>query len=252
MKDPTKITSDQEKKIKKHVKEFFEKAAAKKKEYDRKKAERKAKEAAAKGASATPMDIKVNSDNAKVKAEEDEKADVSDIELEEEKIEPDSPSEPSPSSSELKRKREGSANDVSPADDDATQSKKLKAETPPPPPPPPPPAEDIPDAVDDSGFTNDADVSGSFTDEALEAVNGASDYKLEAGDTRDRDWIPAASMAKQQHLDSPALNGHPSPMQLATPPTNGSDEQERNVRAKSHGFEGMNPERLRQLGMTSE
>ncbi|KAJ9666107.1 histone methyltransferase set2 [Coniosporium apollinis] len=253
VKDPTKITSDQEKKIKKHVKEFFEKAAAKKKEYDRKKAERKAKEAAAKESSAPPADIKVNGDHDKNKAEEDEKADVSDIELEEEKIEPDSPSEPSPSSSELKRKREESANGASPEDDDAAQSKKLKTETPPPPPPPPPPpAEEMPDSVDDSGFTNDADVSGSFTDEALEAVNGASEYKLEAGDIRDRDSVPATVFAKQEHLDSSALNGHPSPMQLATPPTNGSDEQERNVRAKSHGFEGMNPERLLQLGLTSD
>ena len=42
--DPTKISHRQEKQIKKYVQEYFEKAVAKKKEHDRKKAERKAHE----------------------------------------------------------------------------------------------------------------------------------------------------------------------------------------------------------------
>ena len=42
--DPTKISSRQEKQVKKHVKEYFDKAVAKKREHEKKKAERVSKE----------------------------------------------------------------------------------------------------------------------------------------------------------------------------------------------------------------
>jgi histone-lysine N-methyltransferase SETD2 len=101
---------------------------------------------------------------------------------------------PNDSSSELKRKREDEA-------DDSPRNIRSRTDDPPaPPPPPPPPVEDMPMEVDESDLTPMDDGSmGSFT----EGTAFNSKVVLQ-------------------------VSGQPSPMQLATPPTNGSGESRSN------------------------
>lgn len=97
---------------------------------------------------------------------------------------------PNDDSSELKRKREDEA-DVSPRN-----IRSRTDEPPAPPPPPPPPAGDLPMDIDETDLTlMDEESMGSFT----EGTPSNGKLPLRAGD-------------------------QPSPMQLATPPTNGSGE----------------------------
>jgi uncharacterized protein with PIN domain len=141
--DPTSITSKHEKKVRKHVREFFEKAVAKKAEYDKKKAAKKA-EALANGTAsssnlasgaATPVTTEADSQL------EDLKANVSDVEMSDDEDETTTP----PTDETLKRKRE-----ENPTPGDTPDAKRTKDEDvdgpdepSPPPPPPPPPAEEL-------------------------------------------------------------------------------------------------------------
>ena len=138
MEDPTKISSRQEKQVKKYVHDYFEKAVVKKKEHDRKKSERKAEELEAGG----PL---TSTTATRVKKEEEEKSDGEhdvamsddeDAKLKRESATPITPLDPQSNAEGLKRKREeDEADDMK--RDDATPSKRLRSETPPPPPPPP-------------------------------------------------------------------------------------------------------------------
>ena len=124
--------------MKKYVHDYFEKAVVKKKEHDRKKLERKAKEVEL-GGSLTSTTA------TRVKKEEDEKSDGEhdvamsddeDAKLKQESATPITPLDPQWYVEGLKRKREeDEPDDVK--RDDATPSKRLRSETPPPPPPPP-------------------------------------------------------------------------------------------------------------------
>lgn len=101
---------------------------------------------------------------------------------------------PNDSSSELKRKRENET------DDSPRNMRSRIDEAPVPPPPPPPPAGDMPMDVEEADLTPMDDGSmGSFTE------GTPSNGKL-------------ALRASEQ----------PSPMQLATPPTNSAGEDKRN------------------------
>lgn len=101
---------------------------------------------------------------------------------------------PSDDSSELKRKREDEA------DERNTRSRTDEPPVPAPPPPPPPPAGDLPMDVDEADLTPmDEESMGSFT----EGTPSNGKLPLRPGD-------------------------QPSPMQLATPPTNGSGESKSN------------------------
>lgn len=140
--DPTTISPRQEKQVKKYVKEYFDKAVAKKREHEKKKAERRNKDGEL-AVSPTPAMV------APVKKEEDESdgdqdmAMSDDDECEKPKLESATPVTPSDQllqAEGLKRKR---INDEDPdsvkiENDEATPSKRLKSESPPPPPPPPP------------------------------------------------------------------------------------------------------------------
>jgi [histone H3]-lysine36 N-trimethyltransferase len=156
--DPTRITPNQEKKVKKHVKEFFDKAVAKKAEHDRKKAEKQKK---AEAGIYSTKDIVVNGapdtgldSETQVKVEESDDMDMSDEENEQ--VIPSGPVTPildTPSDEGLKRKREDLAEsfDSTPSE---TPSKRFKDEDveavpSPPPPPPPPPAEDLQMQIDE-------------------------------------------------------------------------------------------------------
>ncbi len=138
MEDPTKISARQEKQVKKYVQDYFEKAVVKKKEHDRKKAERKAKEVELGGPSASTTATRVK------KEEEDESdgehdvamSDDEDARLKRESATPITPLDPQSNAERLKRKREEDEPDDMNRDD-ATPSKRLRSETPPPPPPPP-------------------------------------------------------------------------------------------------------------------
>jgi [histone H3]-lysine36 N-trimethyltransferase len=153
--DPTQITTKQEKKVKKYVKDFFDKAVAKKAAHDKMKADKKHDGAAkVNGIKETSNDIpsgeaETEVDNA-VKVDE-----LDDMELSDDGEDlghtvpsvPVTPSLETPSDEGLKRKRD----DLSDSFDSmpsATSVKRIKEEDmegqpSPPPPPPPPPAEDM-------------------------------------------------------------------------------------------------------------
>ena len=141
--DPTKISSRQEKQVKKYVQDYFEKAVAKKKEHDKKKAERKPKEAQSGGPITSEPTAEVkegekleNSDGDQDMATSDDE----DTKRKQETATPITPLDQLLNAEGLKRKRGGDddPDNIMNEDQDATPSKRLRSETPPPPPPPPP------------------------------------------------------------------------------------------------------------------
>ena len=156
--DPTKISSRQEKHVKKYVKEYFDKAVAKKREHEKKKAGRRGKEGES-AASPTPAMV---ADVKKVEEESDGDQDMAmsdGDECEKPKLESATPVTPSDQllqAEGLKRKR---VNDEDPdsmklEDHEATPSKRLKSQSPPPPPPPPPADGTPPDLMSSNGEVN--------------------------------------------------------------------------------------------------
>jgi hypothetical protein len=159
--DPTKISDKQEKKVKKFVREYFEKAVEKKKAIDRKKRER----AKAHGVDGDSEDQKpkTNGHVAETESvkEEDAKEDI-DIEISDDEDDkaliasfaqpsPSIPATPTHTSQDLKRKRDEEPLDISGEDNESI--KRLKeagndeVDISPPPPPPPPPSGEMPDAM---------------------------------------------------------------------------------------------------------
>ena len=133
--------------MKKHVKEYFDKAVAKKREHEKKKAERVSKEGES-AASPTPAMVADVKDEGESDGDQD-MAMSDDDEDGKPKLESATPVTPSDQllqAEGLKRKR---AKDEGPdrmktEDSEATPSKRHKSESPPPPPPPPPPADGTP------------------------------------------------------------------------------------------------------------
>ncbi|KAL8710925.1 MAG: hypothetical protein Q9220_004524 [cf. Caloplaca sp. 1 TL-2023] len=165
--DPTKISSSQERHIKKHVAEFFEKAVARKKERDE-------KEAAKRKSLGLDPAIPPADSNASAKVEEESDGDQG-MEMSDDDAGKFAPNSVTPQDTEtpitpadqlvngdgLKRKRNGTdnANGDDLDDIESTPSKRPRSETPPP--PPPPPAE-----VDGSPASDDAapdSIQGSLT-----------------------------------------------------------------------------------------
>ena len=182
--DPTKISDHQQRKVKKYVKDFFDKAVVKRQEKDAHRARKAAREAAqaGKGAgqteSTTPRSSPPANNPLTGQAwaiEADEEIELSENEVDME----DSPG--LGSESDLKRKRDADETPLtgfSPSDDvDSPSSKKLRSEELPAPPPPPPPAmerdSNDDDQIVEAGVTPGEDVSASFTDEALQSVIAA-------------------------------------------------------------------------------
>jgi histone-lysine N-methyltransferase SETD2 len=142
--DPTKITPKHEKKVRKYVKDFFDRAVIKKGEHERKRAERKShskanghREEAGVTDQATSTSVEVDL-LVDAKAEDSDDEGMSDIEGE------PTPQLATPGEDGLKRKRDA---DMTPDD---TLYKRIKDESSetliepsPPPPPPPPPQEDL-------------------------------------------------------------------------------------------------------------
>ncbi|ORY70083.1 uncharacterized protein BCR38DRAFT_99314 [Pseudomassariella vexata] len=131
--DPTKISSKQEKKVKKYVKEFFDKAVTKYNAHEKKKAERVARDASSGplGSNAA-VDLSMVQDDTEVILTDDE--DINST----------------PGSSDRKRKREDDTVSTSATPSETPSMKRLKedeGDVPSPPPPPPPPPE-VGSAVD--------------------------------------------------------------------------------------------------------
>ena len=143
--DPTYITIRKEKQVKQHVKEYFDKAAAKRREHEKKKAERKGKDG---GMSAPQKEITELDFKKEDESDQEPEVNMSDDEVEKEKQNSDTPITPMDQITNgdgLKRKRDDMGDDgtgIKPEEEDATPSKRLRSETPPPPPPPPPPPSD--------------------------------------------------------------------------------------------------------------
>ncbi len=171
--DPTKISTKQEKKVKKYVKEFFEKAVAKKAAHDKMKAAKKPHSSTNGTSIETIPNGKPSAteeSDAAIKAEE-----LDDIEMSDDEESgnacpsvPATPSLLSPNYEGLKRKCDDMAESY-----DSTPSespiKRMKEEDPeseptPPPPPPPPPAEEMSMLMDE-----DADLAAQ--EEALMREN---------------------------------------------------------------------------------
>ena len=211
--DPTKISSRQEKQVKKYVKEYFDKAVAKKREHEKKKAERRSKEGES-GASPTPAMV------AGVKKEEYESDGDQDMamsdgdEYEKPKLESATPMTPSDQvlhAEGLKRKR---VNDEDPdsiklEDHEATPSKRLKSESPPPPPPPPPPADGTPPGPMDlsNGGMDDVSRHGYEADRSLgdrESTGGSPEDTSDALPHRPTSEISARAVKDDVNISDNA------------------------------------------------
>ncbi|KAI7111912.1 hypothetical protein KC343_g4673, partial [Hortaea werneckii] len=135
------------------------------------------------------------------------------------------------------------------ADDDAglkRQRTEGEGAPPPPPPPPPPPAGD-PD-VDQEMLTPNEDVSASFTHEALASVHDATIAEKHAHG----EPFVAAGAQDPPHASPHRKSEFNTAMQTATPPTTGSPEREEARKgnpAERQNLTGMNPDRMRQLGL---
>lgn len=171
MEDPTKISSSQERHVKKHVKDFFEKAVTRKKERDEKETKKQVNGGLAGASGGVDASTTAKQDE---ESDGDQRMDLSDDEAENaepEAVTPNVPTTPATPANQLingdrlKRKREGveENNGDLVEDVESTPSKRLRSETPPPPPPPPVDSDVV--ATSSSGFSNipattvDADTS---------------------------------------------------------------------------------------------
>lgn len=222
--DPNKISDKKAKDIKKHAQTFFEKAVKKKKFADQRKAEKRARMDKEAGDSNTPAGSPQAGPRSPVL---DDDTAMSDLDIHEADVDA-TLHESVDSPAALKRSRE----ELEMADDDFS-TKKARTQSveapPPPPPPPPPPVDDTLDSEhptphmdgdDDPNGTPNVDVDASFP------VKGAAEL----------------------HSGPQSLNGDSS--HLATPPTTGSPERDDAEKVvQRSNFAGMNPDRLRQLGL---
>ncbi|KAF2428105.1 hypothetical protein EJ08DRAFT_331004 [Tothia fuscella] len=218
--DPNKLSSKQVKAIKKYVVDFFNKAVKKRREYEKKKrekveAERQAAEKKA-GSTTPPTLPPASSSVSKVDDEQD--VQLSDDE--------GHCSDDEDEGTENGKRKRGSETPVTPLDPDGDESasKKAKLDTSPPPPPPPPPAEENDEEMLDSA-TPTQDIS-SLNDAAWN-VNGGVKQEPSPSDTNEgasRDYIDNGEgiLGKTNGHDG----GSRSPVQLATPSTNGTYEHD--------------------------
>lgn len=181
--DPTKISEKQEKKVKKFVKDYFEKVVEKKKAVDKRKREKEQATTSVHGA-------KISGVNGTGKAEkEDPSKEESDGEDDEVDLTPNSPipelaQSPSISatpvgidSPDLKRKR--TEEDI--LGEDSESNKRFKDDDiSPPPPPPPPPTDGMPDAdMLDSDMINGQILTREETEEERELRQQEEDLMRE-------------------------------------------------------------------------
>lgn len=186
--DPTKITEYHEKKVKKSVRDYFEKAVAKRVAYEKKKAEKKAAESLKNGQTpasvvSNDIDTPATADTSTpLDADAEDKAAMSDVDMSDDELHgqsvPATPIGESSGDDTLKRKRDEEAQQT-PADTDDAFAKRFKADGtsidaspgPPPPPPPPPADAQVPEQIEDE---DPAAAEMRVAQEALERENEAA------------------------------------------------------------------------------
>jgi hypothetical protein len=185
--DPTKISEKQEKKVKKYVREYFEKAVEKKKAIDKRKAEKLANGthvepskpadgetngmARAEVAEELPSEMAKEESDIEMSDDEDKDTSRPQLQTASASATPSFNELPTESSETLKRKREDE--EIGSPGDDSESNKRLKEEdddksVSPPPPPPPPPADSMPidgHELDPAQLDAAAAVNLSSTDE---------------------------------------------------------------------------------------
>lgn len=242
--DPSRISDKQAKSVKKHAQDFFEKAVKKKGEAEKRKAQKKA--AAQSNGSKTPTG---SPPGITVESADKEEVEVTLSDVEDD-AEDETPANVTDSPAASKRRREDYANGDDDDDDNYLKRQRTESEdAPPAPPPPPPPPADSMD-TDSPGLAPGEDVSGSFTHEAIVAVYNATVAGAEAIGDRDDTGFSIRGASASNSRPSSAQRNHEM-MQTATPPTTGSPYAEDAEKFKQRdSFAGMNPDRMRQLGLT--
>lgn len=230
--NPNEISEKRQKQVKEFMKGQLDKAYA----YEKKKKERDAYKAAQKAKGngveshtppGDPPSIKGEGDEAvKAEAESDDDMGMSEDESENKGTSPTEFLRNGEETPNLKRKRgdAGTPDDISPKEEDEDDSpsspKKMKAPPPPPPPPPPPRPEgmELDDAAVHEADVNDASMMeySGMTDELTPKEIGNS--FREEGSPKAEDAYAYAPVK----IENGSIESHPSPMQLATPSTNGS------------------------------
>ena len=204
--------------MKKHVKEFFDKAVNKHEKYEQEKAKRAALKKTKNLTQSSSADLK------KEESEADETMANSDEDISKDEqvtITPITPLDQMTNGG-VKRKREADLGDggTEMEDDEATQSKRARSDTPPTPPPPPPPPIDTPTAEDELWPVQETDDGNGF---------------LEQEDSQAR-FIQEVDM--ETDLGSYQTNTS----------MNGNDD----ARTDNANLSGMHPERLRMLEAQGE
>ncbi|RDL39325.1 Histone-lysine N-methyltransferase [Venustampulla echinocandica] len=184
--DPTKISEKQEKKVKKYVRDYFEKAVEKRKILDKKKREKLVANGTSSPSNADPKDDPSSQPemNGKVVSELEAEMDVDEEQAKEDsdmdlsgadrdtltQATQATPSEPPTSPSpDLKRKREAEEDTLN--TEDTESNKRLKEgddDVPTPPPPPPPPAEGMPETDAELEALGDEQLTQEQTEEEKE------------------------------------------------------------------------------------
>lgn len=172
--DPTAISDKHKKTVKSYCKSFFEKAAAKHKEREARKAQKQAPSTSA----TNPKPDSTPADDPDVKMSDDEADPVTHPHA---SAEPPTPMDEDSATSTLKRKRDDNATspvDTHPTSEvDSSPSKRQKS-TPPPPPPPPPPMDGPADADDPDTSVSPPSASKGFPGE------GGADVEMSDIQTR--------------------------------------------------------------------
>ena len=244
--DPSKISDKQAKSVKKHAQEFFEKAVKKKDEADKRKSENKANKND--GESHTPVGSPPPTAGSPM--DRDEKVEPSDDEAGEPEA---TPAESSSSATATKRRLEELAN----GEDDDLTIKRQRTETddaPPPPPPPPPPVEAMNGDLmetEPSDFIPNGDNSEPHRKGAADFPEVPYLENSQAGAGADLEFSFKGAATRNSRPNSALDTRRLSEVtQTATPPTTGSPDQDEALKeAKRQEYSGMNPDRMRQLGL---
>ena len=185
MEDPTKISARQEKNIKKYVKDYFDKAVAKKKEHDKRKAERAKNDSTVTGSPAAQMEPEVKEEYSD---DNDEDVVLSENEdnLHARSQPPSTPANQLVNGESLKRKRtvDEGVNGVDEASADVTPSKRARSMTPPVPPPPPPPPT-VADPTDESIVHLDVEVESTYVGAIKSPLQQNGKAHADEGDPED-------------------------------------------------------------------
>ncbi|GAB7365377.1 hypothetical protein MBLNU230_g6455t1 [Neophaeotheca triangularis] len=242
--DPSRISDKQAKGVKKAVQEYFDKAVEKQQERDKKK-----------GTSHKPSNDRSTTPAGSPSAGKEE----DDVILSENEIEDEDNAKDSPAISKRTRESDG--------EDAEALSKKQRTssvEAPPAPPPPPPPPNDDPNLG-----AMDVDPSAQQPDQVLDFINNSAGdvsksqvaaAKRQVNPNR-KDRCPPRrrrrplSNATNTLHSSDLSNGLEQPMQTATPPftnTPDRDREEGERQGKKENYGGMNPDRMRQLGISMD